>query len=154
MNSRQTKTISNALFTFLGKIAGFEVLHAKWDSDILIVKTAMDVAMKSETILVGSDTNLLVLLIRYTTKEHEKIYFMPPPKSGSLVRYLDIHKVQEILSDKVCINFLFIPAILGCDTTSRLFGHGKALGLSLVKDRSFAQAAEIFNSRSFPKRHN
>ena len=102
----------------------------------MIVKTALDVARKSNTILLVSDTDLLVLLIHYTTKKDKKVYFMPPPKSGSLTCLLHIQKVQDILGDKVCSNILFIHAILGCDTVSRLFGHRKALGLSLVKNKS------------------
>lgn len=124
--------------------AGLQILHAKGDADVLIVKTALDVASKRETILVGSDTDLLVLLVHYTAKKHKAIFFMPPPKSGSPARYLNIQKAQEVLGDKICHNILFIHGIIGCDTTSRLFGHGKALGLSLIKDKSFVEAAEIF----------
>ncbi|MCG8429728.1 MAG: hypothetical protein MJA29_00940, partial [Candidatus Omnitrophica bacterium] len=35
---------------------------------------------------------------------------------------------------------------------SRLFGHGKALGLSLVKNKTFAEAAEAFNRAGASKK--
>lgn len=126
--------------------SGFDVLHAKGDADVLIVKTALEVARNSETVLVGSDTDLIVLLIHYTTGCHNRVYFMPPAKSDSPDRYLDIKKAQSVLGDKVCSNILFLHAVLGCDTTSRLFGHGKALALTLVKtSKPFAMAAEMFS---------
>jgi len=108
----------------LGKhleMAGCDVHHAKGDADLLIVKTALVVAKKGWTILVGSDTDLLVLLIHYTTKKHKNIYFQPQAKAGSPIRYLDIKKLQKTLGEKVCRNILFLHAVLGCDTTSRLF---------------------------------
>jgi len=47
----------------------------------------------------------------------------------------------------VCKNLLFLHAILGCDTTSRLHGIGKALALKILKQIPcrFLQKAEIFD---------
>ena len=38
------------------------VLHARDDADVLIVKTTIDNAKKSKNVLVGEDTNLLILV--------------------------------------------------------------------------------------------
>jgi len=46
----------------------------------------------------------------------------------------------------VCKNILFLHAILGCDTTSRLHGIGKAAALKKIEtDSRFLQQAEIFD---------
>ena len=42
--------------------AGISVVKAKADADYLIVKTAVDCAEHHDTIVVGQDTDLLVLL--------------------------------------------------------------------------------------------
>ena len=41
--------------------------------------------------------------------------------------------VKKQLKDVICRNMLFIHAILGCDTTSSVFGIGKGLALKKIK---------------------
>ena len=49
-------------------------------------------------------------------------------------------------SPKVCDNLLFIHAILGCDSTSCLFGLGKGLAMKKVKtDSDFLKQAKVFS---------
>ena len=43
------------------RMAGIETLHAQADADLLIVQTAIESARILETVLVGEDTDLLVL---------------------------------------------------------------------------------------------
>jgi len=55
---------------------------------------------------------------------------------------------QQIGKD-ICDNILFIHAILGCDTTSRLYGIGKGTSLSKFKaSNMFREQAQMFNSDS------
>lgn len=108
------------------------------------MKIALEVACKHETILVGSDTDLLILLCHFATTKHKNIFFQPQPKLGSPVRQLNIQRAQTALGKKICTNLLFIHAQLGCNTTSRFFGHGKAVGLSLMKNPTFIKSAEVF----------
>jgi hypothetical protein len=55
--------------------------------------------------------------------------------------------VKETLGVAVCSNILFVHAILGCDTTSRLFGVGKRVGLKKLHNSThFLQQAEVFHS--------
>ena len=55
------------------------VLNARDDKDVLIVKTTMSNAKKSEIVLVGEDTNRLISVCYYANLEHFDILF----KSGS-----------------------------------------------------------------------
>mgnify|MGYP000119659721 CR=1 FL=1 len=58
----------------------------------------------------------------------------------------DTHKLQKHLGADVCQNILFIHAILGCDTTSKVYGFGKCVGLKLFKKcESFRSVASVFN---------
>ena len=52
--------------------------------------------------------------------------------------------VKKQLKDVICRNMLFIHAILGCDTTSSVFGIGKGLALKKIKLPHFTKQAEVF----------
>ena len=63
-----------------------------------------------------------------------------------------MNAVRGILGEMVCKNILFVHAFLGCDTTSRVFGVGKAAGLKLIKDnQQFHSQAETFQSTDTTK---
>ena len=74
------------------------------------------------------------------------IYFSPRPKRNAKHTVWTIHEAKRKLGENVCCNILFLHAILGCDTTSRVFGFGKA-GVLKVYDKSeeFRNAASVFN---------
>ena len=92
--------------------------HAEGDADVLFVKTAVESARESNTVLVGDDTDLLVLLCFCTRSDSFDLYFKPEPKANSRRRVWNVKKVKEQLGDDVCHDLLFLHAILGCDTTS------------------------------------
>ena len=100
--------------------------HAKGDADVMIIKTALESARERHTVLVGNDTDLLVLLCFYTRSDSFDLYFKPEPKANSRRRVWNMKKVKEQLGDDVCHDLLFLHAILGCDTTSSVHGICKA----------------------------
>ena len=58
-----------------------------------------------------------------------------------------VNAIRNKLGELVCRNILFLHAFLGYDTTSRLFGIGKAAGLKLVKqNETFREVAKVFRS--------
>ena len=58
-------------------------------------------------------------------------------------------KGKEQLGDDVCHELLFIHAILGCDTTSRVHGIGKAAALKKYDNSlHLRKQAKVFNSAS------
>ena len=81
-------------------------------------------------VLVGDDTDLLVLLLHHAGHQNRKIFFALEPKKNSKSRIWDIGEIQRSLGSYVRRQLLFSHAMLGCDTTSRLHGIGKA---SLLK---------------------
>ena len=57
------------------------VYYAKLDADFLIVQKAVETAEYSNTVVLGDDTDLLVLLIYHTKLNHKEIFFiLEPPK--------------------------------------------------------------------------
>ena len=114
------------------------VLYAKGDADTMIVKAAIEV---------GDDTDLLVLLCYHCEFSSQDAFFQPEPKTNTAKhRVWDLRKPKTVLGVKVIqVIILFVHAILGCDTTSRLHGLGKASALKMVtKNEQFLRLAHLF----------
>ena len=84
-------------------------------------------------VLVGNDTNLLVLLLHHAGHQNHKIFFAPEPKKNSKSCIKGMGEIQRRLGSYVCRQLLFTHTLLGCDTTSRLHGIGKALLLKKIR---------------------
>ena len=128
---------------------GCHIEHARGDADLLVVQTAIAVAegTAKPTFLVGEDTDLLVLLCFHATCTN--IYLRPEPRFGSkkASRCWDIAKLRHILGADVYENVLFMHAVLGCDTTSAIYGLGKAAALKLmINNHLFQQQARVFGN--------
>ena len=64
-------------------------------------------------------------------------FYPPEPKATSTkCRGWDIKKTNDGLGSNVCLVILFIHAILGCDTTSRLQRIGKSTFLKKVSNNT------------------
>ena len=127
--------------------AGCETHHALGDADVLIVQTAIQSAMQCQTILIGEDTDLIVLLCFHVTNSCYDIFFKSEKRRGTKrnPRCWNIKHVQRILGRDICTNLLFAHAILGCDTTSRVFSLGKGSALKYIRlDSYFTKQAPIF----------
>ena len=103
------------------------VFHDTGDADCLIVKKAMVSAAENKVVLVGDDTDLLVLLLHQQYEGKHDVFFAPEPKKNSKARIWDVKDVKERLGSFICKHILFIHAMLGCDSTSRVFGLGKGV---------------------------
>ena len=112
---------------------GCQTSHARGDADLLIVQTAIQSASASDTVLVGDDTDLLILLCFHTPIESSHdIYFKLETKAGihKLPRCWNINLTKKVLGARLCENILFGHALLECDTTSRVHGIGKGAVLN------------------------
>ena len=65
------------------QLAGCKVFHAKTDVDVLIVQKAVESASKQEPVLVGDDTDLLVLSLYYFNSSCYNLYVAPEPKKNA-----------------------------------------------------------------------
>ena len=75
---------------------GFEVVHAKDDADYLIVKTAVTKAENSETIVLGNDTDLLILLLYHLPPNAKTLYFESSTNAKeAITRFWCLNEVQK-----------------------------------------------------------
>jgi predicted nuclease of predicted toxin-antitoxin system len=49
----------------------FDVFHAQGDADVLIVDTALELAMTNNVVIVGEDTDLLVIALYHIKSTHK-----------------------------------------------------------------------------------
>ena len=96
--------------------------HAEEDADLLIAQTAVQSAATKNTVLVADDTDLVILLCYYGDPDGFDL-FMPFSTRGTMKKNRICDITQSELGADICINILFIHAILGCDTTSRLWSQ-------------------------------
>ena len=82
------------------------------------VQKAVELARVADTLLVGDDTYIL-----HACLESYNIFFKPEPKKAAMK--WNITAVKQKLGFEICYNILFLHAILGCDTTSQLYGIRK-----------------------------
>jgi 5'-3' exonuclease len=134
--------LSNSL-----RASGYTVHNDVADADVLIAQTAVECSHTAITVVVGDDTDLLILLCYQGDIQSHNIFFKPQPKMKSKTRRIwHIKETKCKLGREACKNMLFIHALLGCDTTSRIHGIGKGAFLKqFLSDGEFAAKAEIFN---------
>ena len=108
------------------------VKYAKGDADVLISLTAVELAKVSPVTVVGDDTDLLVLLLHHTSEENNEVTLRPQQRSSKTKVWL-IKEIKKQLPKSITDNILFIHAVLGCDTTSRLQGIGKGVGMKKLE---------------------
>ena len=64
----------------------------------------------------------------------------------------NVKKTKSALGLDVCSNILFVHALLGCDTTSRILGIGKPVVLRKLKtDAHFRVQAAVFSNTAAAK---
>ena len=123
-------------------------MHAKGDANLLIVQSEIACAETGQqSVLIGDDTDLVVLLSHHAKLSHGKLLFHSEPRKASLKGsvYLDIAAGQTALGQEVCDHILFVHALLGCDTTSLVYGIGKSAALNLARNNQhFREQASIF----------
>ena len=131
--------------------AGSHIHNAVGDADFLITQTVIAVARTSTsgTILVGDDTDLLILLCHHVPSDMTNVYFRPESwhMSRRSPRCWNIADLKLALGPEVCNSILFAHAILGCDSISRLYGLGKGMAIKLLCNNTHFQiAANVFSN--------
>lgn len=99
--------------------------------------------------VVGDDTDLLVLLCFHSDITAHELYFIPKLKKAlTKTRAWDIKNTKSAFGLDICSRLLFIHAILGCDTISQPFGIGKGAALKLtIKTSYFSELADEFGKQ-------
>ena len=100
------------------------------DADFVIVSVALQFAETSETIVVGYASDFCIIMQALFTICSTSIQRQ---RQGNSRGTWIIHRAKAKLREQVCQHLLFVHTILGCDTTSRLFGFRKAILLKLIQ---------------------
>ena len=112
---------------------GIRTEHAEADADVMIANTGIALAENYPTIIIGEDTDILVLLLFHSSTNTTLHYKSDQSnRRANTLKVWDISKTKKLLGDQLCHVLPVIHAITGCDTTSRLFGIGKGLVLKKV----------------------
>ena len=124
--------------------------HASGDADLLIVQQAIKSATTTNTVLVGDDTDLIILLCYHASLESHDLFFCPEQRKNMKKPHIwNIKATKQMLGPDICNHILFIHALLGCDTTSRLYGIRKGASLKRFKVSStFREQAKVFDTYS------
>jgi len=122
----------------------FIVKQAIEDADTLIVRSSIEIANSAEcVIMVGEDTDLLVLLTALSPSSCTNIYFLKPGKGklDNLCYSAENFKYSKHVKD----NILFLHAFSGRDTTSAFFRKGKIQFVKLLdKTKELQDIVSIF----------
>ena len=114
-----------------------DVKHAREDADVDIVQSACAISTTCPVIVVGDDTDLLVLLIQhFDVSKHKDISMQTSSK------LINVSALKQSLDDSLSSSLLFIHALTVCDTTSRPHGIGKVS--ALAKHANLKEFAKLF----------
>ncbi|KAK2711277.1 hypothetical protein QYM36_012458 [Artemia franciscana] len=145
------KTNKGRFLKLLGnhlEAVGFRIFHSEGDADVLIVEKAVEAASLTDTFVVADDTDILVLLISRSDSRSGRLYFSPEAKFGGTSSAWDISEMKQKLGTDVSNLIPFCHAVLGCDTTSHLYGIGKGKAVQLLlSNKSFRNSAAIFGDK-------
>ncbi|KAG1664151.1 hypothetical protein GQR58_019964 [Nymphon striatum] len=117
------KTNKQRIINMLSKLRAqnCQTHHAAGDADLLIVQKAVESAATTDTVLIGDDTDLLILLIYHTNLKSCDMFFKPEPKKNvKKPRVWNMKYVKQQLEPDVSQHIFFMHALLGCDTTSQV----------------------------------
>ena len=144
-NKENKQNFINMLGNQLEK-KGCRVKHADGDADLNIVKAAVASAEENPTVVIGEDTDLLILLCFYANVAHHEIIFRSDINRAGIKmkKTWNISKTKFVIGANICRLLPFIHAFTGCDTTSRIYGIGKGQLLKKVEDPNVKDFAKCF----------
>lgn len=127
---------------------GCRVIYAESDADVDIAEEGIRCATLKETFVIGEDSDLLLLLLNKAFDCQFELKFKSDThqKKGESVIH-DIKKIRETIGSDLCTRLYFLHAFTGCDSTSHIYGIGKAAAFKvLVKNTEIQRLADIFCS--------
>lgn len=140
-NGNKARLISLLQKSF--QIHGFRVKQAISDADVLIIQTAVTASATHCTVVVGEDTDLLVLLAALIPSD-SNIFFLKPGRGKSKKQIFSSQQLQKTKNLQATI--LLAHVFSDCDTTSAIFQKGKNKVLNLLKNKKLQSVNNIFMS--------
>ena len=104
----------------------------------MIAHTGVQYAASKNTVVIADDTDVVIILCYYGEPLGFDLFMQSSAKASTKKdRIWNINTTRTELGAKMCDRILFVHATLGCDTTSRLYGLGRALSLKRMTSSSF-----------------
>jgi hypothetical protein len=120
------------------------------DADLLIAQTALDCALSSEVIVIGENTDLLVLLIHHVNQQCKRVIFKSDKMAiNKKVKIWNIQQTKGFLVEDICHLLPFLHSLTDCDSTSMLFGIGKVIALKKTESRVLESTRSIVHEYNF-----
>ena len=107
---------------------GIKSVQSYADADVLIATTAVERSFSRSIVVIGKDTDLLILLMHHYTDQDEQhsLYFASSgEKNLNSKKVYDIAYMKDRLPSVIVEYILPIHAFFGCDTVSRVYSIGK-----------------------------
>ena len=128
---------------------GMCAMQSGGDADTLIATTAVDIANSKPTVITGEDADLLILLTHFVNKKkvQNDVFFMSDKNVKGESKVWSIGFAYEQLGQCVCDGMLAIHALLGCDTTSRVFSISKGAALTKFQKDDLLSRIYFYSSK-------
>ncbi len=108
------------------------------------MKTGSKFSLLRTTVIIADDKNILVLLLHYCTASVYPVFIKIELKKGKGGKLWDVKCTRDSIGKDICDDILFAHAFVGCDTTSKPFGIGKAITLKLLSTKPDFKNYAIF----------
>ena len=93
--------------------------------------------------------SILILLCYHASLDSQNFFWPEPKTNMKKPKVWNIKAVKEQLGPEICSNIFFLHAVLGCDTTSHLYGIGKGSFLRKFKlSWHFREQAKVLATES------
>ncbi|KAJ8878764.1 hypothetical protein PR048_019350 [Dryococelus australis] len=133
------------LFSRHFETAEIEVCNSEGDSDTLIVKRALELALVGNNVtVVASDTDITVMLLARTTDNIE-LRVLSPGTSTKCDKVYNVREIHENIGESKD-RVLFCHAVIGCDTTSAFLGKDKKKAWKILQRPDMRNVTKVFNS--------
>ena len=145
-NDTNKQNIINLIGKIL-QIAGYNVVFSQEDADVDIVLAAIKESHYQNVTVVGEDTDLLILLLYYYSKQSDFQLLFQSDKHAKIEGVIkhNINFDSNMLGPDLCRALLFLHCFIGCDTTSGFYGIGKSTSFKLfLNNPRLLQLASIF----------
>jgi hypothetical protein len=145
-NDKNKKMFVGLLTDYLTRF-GYKVKQAVNDADTLIVDTAVKAAAEQAVTVVATDTDVLIMLLYHMPECIHDVCMQSETASSNkqTVTVTSIRKLYDFFGYSVAKQLLFIHAVSGCDTTSSMFGLGKATSYKRITRRGeLASKIQVF----------
>lgn len=125
---------------------GYSVSTSFDSTIVMMANVAAESSKTSDTVVVGKQADLLVVLIFFAFSDKCRIFYMYEETTKKPLQIFQITEMREKLGEVQSRHLLFVQAMSGSKTTSQMFNISKGTLLNKLGNENFSKIAEIFCS--------